>query len=86
MIDSAVFLDQLIKKATEQNNTEALKKLHDSNFIKSVNDVSEIMNELGYLRSNVKDIASNTQNEIYSKIAHALIRNFFTVYYVNINT
>ena len=86
MIDSAVFLDQLIKKATEQNNTEALKKLHDSNFMKSVNDVSEIMNELGYLRSNVRDIASNTQNEIYSKIANALIRNFFTVYYVNINT
>ena len=85
MIDSAVFLDQLIKKATEQNNTEALKKLHDFEFMKSVNDVSEIMNELGYLKSNVKDIALNTQNEIYSKIANALIRNFFAVYYVNIN-
>ena len=67
MIDSAVFLDKLIKKATEQNNTEALKKLHDSDFMKSVNDVTEIMNELGYLKSNVKDIALNTQNEIYSE-------------------
>ena len=86
MIESAVFLDKLIKKATEQNNTEALKKLHDSDFMKSVKDVSEVMNELGYLQSNVKDKVLNTQNDIYSKRANALIRNFFAVYYVNINT
>ena len=86
MIDSAILLEELIKRANLESNEKILNKLNNKNFIKSFDEITEILSDLGFhLENNDKKI-DDQQNEIYHKIANALTCNFFTTYYVNINT
>lgn len=87
MIDSALFLDELIKKAKSQSNTAILNKLNDKSFIEALNNVTEVLSSLGFYFNNKNDFNDqDKQKDIYFKIANALARNFFTTYYINLNT
>ena len=82
MIDSALLLDELLKRALEQSNQNVLNRLKNEDFIKSLDDVTEILGSLGmYIKHD-----DDARNEIYLKIANALVRSFFTTYYINLKT
>ncbi len=85
MKNSALFLEELKATAKNQENQNALNKLNNTEFQKSFNEVMGVLDELG-LHLNNSFAIPNQQKEIYCKISSALIRNFFTVYYVNIQT
>ena len=87
MIDSALFLEELMKKAQSQSNTIILNKLQDKDFIKALNNVVEVLSSLGFYFKNHDDLNDDDkQKDIYLKIASALVRNFFTTYYINLNS
>ncbi len=86
MIDSPLFLDELLKKATEKSNSKVLEKLKDEKFIKSLNEVNEVLGDLGFKLTTSSDKESNKQKDVNFKISNALIKNFFTVYYVNVSS
>ncbi|MBR3617967.1 MAG: GGDEF domain-containing protein [Acholeplasmatales bacterium] len=82
MIDSALLLDELLKRALEQSNQNVLNRLKNEDFIKSLDDVTEVLSSLGmYINHD-----DGAKNDIYLKIANALVRSFFTTYYINLNT
>ena len=82
MIDSALLLDELLKRALEQSNQNVLNRLKNEDFIKSLDDVTEILGSLGmYIKHD-----DDARNDIYLKIANALVRSFFTTYYINLKT
>lgn len=82
MIDSALLLDELLKRALEQSNQNVLNRLKNEDFIKSLDDVTEILGSLGMYIKHDDDAI----NDIYLKIANALVRSFFTTYYINLKT
>ena len=87
MIDSALLLEELMKKANEQSDTIILNKLKDNNFIKSLNNVIDVLHSLGFYIGEGNNLnVDDKQKDIYLKIASALVRNFFTTYYINVNS
>ena len=87
MIDSALFLNELLTRAQKNSNASIINKLKNVEFINSLNETTELLGSLGfYLKDKYDSDNKLDQHDIYIKIAHALVRNFFTTYYINLNT
>ena len=85
MLDSALLLEDLIKKANSKSDKKLIDKLSSESFIKSLNEVTEVFSDLGFSFHD-NDFSSDRQKQIYLQVAKALVNNYFTLYYVNFNT
>ena len=80
---NSLLLEELKKKAIKENDTEAIAKLENEDFIEKIVDVERLCRQIDFnLVEKINMIDS--EQEIYFKISRALIENYFTIYYVNL--
>ena len=84
MSDKTIILKQLNKRAKE-TNSKMSDILDDEFFISALKKVSDVSNKLGY-NLVLAEKKSNFFDEINIKISRALMANYISVYYVDINT
>ena len=85
MGDNSIILKQLNQRALETNNSKLFQKLIDDDFRDSLKLITSTVNKLGF-NLVIKEKKSNLFEEINSKISQALILNYISIYYVNIET
>lgn len=85
MGDVSFFLDKLIQKAKTTDDS-LLSKIKDESFYNSLCNVCDVIGDLGFEFIESQDEDFNYKNDIILRISSALIKNYFTLYYVNFVT
>ncbi len=85
MGDVSFFLEKLIQKASA-TNVSLLPKIKDESFYNSLCEVCEVLGKLDLELIDKQNEDFNYKNDIFLRISRALIKNYFTMYYVNIKT
>lgn len=86
MNERPFFLENLITKAKEKNDTKLIKKLEDKKFLDSFNDICSVFENLNLEVIEKSEGDFDYKKDINLRISRALARNYFTMYYVNLST
>ena len=85
MSDKSLIIKKLNQRAKETSNSTMQNELADVSFIESLKRVAQVSNKLGFSLS-LQEKKDNVFDEINSKITQAMILNYISIYYVNIDT
>ena len=85
MNDVAFFLDRLKEKAISLDKKDILDIINSKSFYDSLNDVCNVFKNIDLEVIDKSDLFDH-EKEINLKISRALAKNYFVMYYVNINT
>lgn len=85
MSDKTIILKRLTQRARESSNSKLLEQVNDDFFVSALKKVSDVSNKLGF-NLMLSEKHSNFFDEINLKISRALMVNYISIYYVDINT
>lgn len=86
MSDVGFFLDKLRQKAIHMKNEKLIEQINDKSFYDSLKNVCNVLSRLDLELIDKDDSGFSYQKDINLRIAKALTKNYFTMYYVNIIT
>ncbi len=82
-----LIIDNLISSATKLDNNDAIAKLQDEKYVNTIKEVVEFLNSLGYEPSKKdSEFILDAEKQVYIALTKSLYFDYFTLYYVNINT
>lgn len=85
MSDKSIILKRLSIRAKESTNPKLLDQVNDEFFISALKKVADVSNKLGF-NLMLAEKHTNFFDEINLKISRALMANYISIYYVDINT
>ena len=85
MTNNDYIIELLNETAKKQNKTEILEKLKNPELLSAIDTIADIVRSLGFNLISGEN-SNETESEIYKSISKAILKNYFTLYYVNLDT